>query len=97
MQENGGSLSLEVAPTDGAVRINVQDTGPGIPDEVTDSLFDPFVTHGKEHGTGLGLAISRQIVEAHGGTIRLDSSTDEGARFVIDLPVAEPEVGTEAG
>ena len=64
----------------------VRDTGPGIPDEIAESLFDPFVTHGKERGTGLGLAICKQIVAAHGGRIELDRNVGEGAAFTIELP-----------
>jgi two-component system sensor histidine kinase FlrB len=73
------------------VRFVLADTGPGIPDDIADRLFEPFVTSGKERGTGLGLAIAREIVEAHGGDIRAESRPGEGAKFVIDLPVADAE------
>jgi len=86
MRGEGGSLSVQAARSGGAITIAVRDTGPGIPGEIADSLFDPFVTHGKERGTGLGLAICRQIVEAHGGRIELDRNVEEGAAFIIELP-----------
>jgi len=72
-----------------AVRIDVIDTGPGIPKEIRSSLFDPFVTT-KSRGTGLGLAISQQIVEEHQGSITCDF-LDKGTRFSIHLPQLEPK------
>lgn len=63
----------------------IHDNGPGIPPELQSRLFEPFATFGKAHGTGLGLAIVRQIVEAHGGRIRVDSSS-RGTSFVIEIP-----------
>jgi signal transduction histidine kinase len=97
MTADGGTLSVEAGRSDGTVTISVQDTGPGIPDEVADALFDPFVTHGKEHGTGLGLAICQQIVAAHGGTLTLDRRAESGSRFVIALPASQSEETSAAG
>ena len=88
MRGEGGALSVQAGRSGGIITIAVRDTGPGIPDEIADSLFDPFVTHGKECGTGLGLAICRQIVAAHGGRIELDRNVGEGAALIIGLPVA---------
>ncbi|MFN2227717.1 MAG: ATP-binding protein, partial [Anaerolineae bacterium] len=62
------------------------DTGPGIPDEIRDTMFEPFVTYGKPTGTGLGLAIARKAVEDHGGTIAVESSSGRGATFTIRVP-----------
>ena len=64
----------------------VKDNGPGIPGEIKDKLFVPFTTYGKSGGTGLGLAIARQFVEAHGGSISVDSSS-AGTEFKIILPL----------
>jgi len=70
------------------VRIEVQDDGPGIRDDIRDRLFEPFVTtKDVGTGTGLGLAVCRGLVEAAGGTIHVEHP-DVGARFVIDLPVS---------
>jgi signal transduction histidine kinase len=69
----------------------MEDTGPGIPDEIRDRLFEPFVTAGKQDGLGLGLALSRQAVLDHGGDIWTEPAS--GARFVIRLPLnASPSV-----
>ncbi|NNE44935.1 MAG: ATP-binding protein, partial [Gemmatimonadetes bacterium] len=72
------------------VVLEVLDHGPGIPAELRDRLFDPFVTAGKENGSGLGLAISRKIVEAHGAEISADNAPGAGARFVIRIPDTSP-------
>lgn len=85
----GGRVTVRAEGIDQAVRITVEDDGPGVSEEVSDQLFEPFVTT-KEvgKGTGLGLAVCRGLIEAAGGSIRLDSSYADGARFVVDLPAA---------
>lgn len=65
--------------------IQIRDNGPGIPEILSKTLFDPFVTQGKSGGTGLGLAIVKQFVVAHGGTIKVEN--DHGAVFSIRLPI----------
>jgi signal transduction histidine kinase len=67
----------------------VADEGPGVPAEIRDRLFDPFVTRGKKGGTGLGLAVARRFVEEHAGTIEL-LPEGPGARFRIALPLRPP-------
>ncbi|MGO9592361.1 MAG: PAS domain S-box protein [Steroidobacteraceae bacterium] len=76
----------------GDILITVTDTGPGVPDELLQRLFMPFVTS-KIDGTGLGLAISRTIVEAHGGRLDHKANTPSGATFIVKLPA---EQGPEA-
>jgi len=84
----GSSVSIRWQERDQDFVLIVRDTGPGIPPRILDTLFEPFVTHGKETGTGLGLAITKQIVEDHGGTIEAESIEGEGTTFVIRLPNA---------
>jgi signal transduction histidine kinase len=67
------------------VWIRVRDNGPGIPPEIQERVFRPFVTS-KESGTGLGLPLARKVVEAHDGTIELTSVPGEGVEFVVTLP-----------
>jgi len=81
---SGGPLRVGVRPNDGKVRLEVTDGGPGVPPDLRDRIFDPFVTT-KQDGVGLGLALTRRIVEDHGGSIGLDSS-GPGATFWIELP-----------
>jgi signal transduction histidine kinase len=85
----GGRVSVAGSRQSDHIRINVIDNGPGLPSEVRDRLFEPFVSDGKSGGTGLGLAIARSIVEAHGGTINLELDVTEGVDFSIQLPIKE--------
>jgi signal transduction histidine kinase len=66
------------------LRFQVADTGPGVPEPLRETLFEPFVT-GRADGTGLGLAIVREIARAHDGEARLIPSA-EGALFEVELP-----------
>jgi two-component system nitrogen regulation sensor histidine kinase GlnL len=72
------------------LRIDVEDDGPGIPDDARPKLFSPFFTT-KSKGTGLGLAISHRIVTYHGGTIRFESEPGRTV-FRVILPVADEDV-----
>ena len=65
--------------------LHVIDTGPGVPDEAADRIFQPYYST-KRGGTGLGLPTSRRIVEEHGGTLTVDSAAGRGSDFVIALP-----------
>ncbi len=88
--QGGGLVRVQVSSAPEVVRIVVEDEGPGIDPEIADRLFDPFFTT-KGHGTGLGLSVTRQIVVAHGGTIRHEARAEGGSRFVLSLPVARPD------
>jgi PAS domain S-box-containing protein len=78
------------------VRIEVADTGPGIPTELRDRIFEPFfTTKPPGEGTGLGLPLCLSTVEEHGGTLTLESEPGHGATFVIELPV-EPRAAPAA-
>lgn len=72
--------------SDKEVLIEVRDDGPGIPRNLRETLFDPFVSANKSSGTGLGLAIVKKIVEEHGGSVTVESESGCGARFLITLP-----------
>ena len=88
----GGVVEIEVV-RDKTVRVSVSDKGIGIPAELQPRIFDPFYrtdearAHAKE-GTGLGLAISKWIAEAHHGRIEVQSSSGQGARFTVVLPLS---------
>ncbi|UCF18865.1 MAG: HAMP domain-containing protein [Gemmatimonadota bacterium] len=85
------------SPGSRLVRIAVRDTGPGIPPEIMDRVFDPFFsTKETGEGTGLGLAVSARLIEGMGGTIRVDNHEDGGACFSVLLPTAGVLEGVEA-
>ncbi len=77
--------------------ITVEDNGPGIPEKIRETFWEPFVTGGKARGTGLGTAICRALVEAHAGQIDFDTSEDRGTIFHIMLPVRRPKCGIVTG
>ena len=83
-------LSIETSAPDGAsmAEIVVADTGPGLTDDMRERLFLPWFST-RQRGTGLGLSIVAKIVQDHGGSIRAESNAPAGARFIIELPVAE--------
>ncbi len=82
-------------PPDRRAKIEVEDTGPGIPPSESDRIFNPFYTT-KEGGTGMGLALAHKIVEDHGGTINFQSGRAGGTVFTVVLPLL-PDISTDAG
>jgi signal transduction histidine kinase len=84
---NGGDLTLDVREEEGSVVFRVSDTGVGIPEPILPTIFEPFVTFGKDGGTGLGLAIVKSVVETHGGRILVESAVGKGTTFTIWLPL----------
>jgi signal transduction histidine kinase len=94
---SGGKVTLSAALTGNEVEVRVADTGPGIPTEVRERIFERFFQvdkarqGGSGRGVGLGLAIARELVLAQGGTIQVFSTPGEGSSFVVKIPVAKPE------
>lgn len=84
----GGKIIISTKRADKKVEIYFKDNGLGISDGFKDKIFEPFMTLGKKEGTGLGLSITKKIVEAHEGTISVQSALGEGATFLITLPIA---------
>jgi two-component system C4-dicarboxylate transport sensor histidine kinase DctB len=86
----GGTLSIVATSHPDGLRVEIADTGPGIPAAVVNRLFEPWVTTKPVgHGSGLGLAIVRDVVRAQGGSVSA-SNQAVGALFVIKLPAADP-------
>jgi signal transduction histidine kinase len=81
----GGSIHISAFSFDGTVVTKVRDSGPGVPAEIRDHVFEPFVTAGKSNGWGLGLASARQVILEHGGDMWLESRAG-GACFAFSLP-----------
>ena len=84
---DAGSIRLDARFTDNIIRIIIQDSGCGIPEEYLSDIFTPFVTH-KTGGTGLGLAIAKRTIESHNGNISVSSQVGAGTAFTITLPVS---------
>ena len=85
MKDSGGELTITSQPGEGAeLLISVNDTGPGLPTENPEQIFESFVTT-KPHGTGMGLAITRSIVESHGGRLWATANAGPGATFRFTL------------
>jgi two-component system, NtrC family, sensor histidine kinase KinB len=86
----GGAISVSLSGTASRARLRVSDTGPGIPSQVREHLFERFAqwtVNGSEPGSaGLGLAIAKEIVDAHGGRIFVDSELGQGTCFTVELP-----------
>ncbi|KAF0107031.1 MAG: two-component sensor histidine kinase [Anaerolineaceae bacterium] len=96
----GGSITLRAAADGSTVRVEVADTGAGIPADALAHIFDRFYQAdpsrpgGRKHGAGLGLAIAREIAAAHGGTISVRSEPGAGSTFTVSLPLTTPEAST---
>ncbi len=88
--DEDGVLTLETRRENGAFHICVGDSGCGIPEELRQKLFMPFVTT-KEEGNGLGLSTVMKIVSGHNGTIEFESECGEGTIFTITLPAITTE------
>jgi signal transduction histidine kinase len=82
----GGVLTVSTTSEPGSAQITVTDTGMGMDQETRDSIFTPFFTK-KARGIGLGLAVTKRVVEAHGGTIAVQSTPAAGTSFTLTLPV----------
>ena len=99
---DSGFVNITAAETDGEVILSVRDTGVGIPPSDLDRIFERFYRVDKARsrqlgGTGLGLSIVRDIVDAHGGRITVDSQVGAGSTFTIALPKALPESDSQSG
>ena len=80
--KNGGKITLKLSESNDQVKILVEDSGPGIPNDVLPKIFEPLITT-KQSGTGLGLASVKSIIEQHGGTISVKNNP---TTFTIVLP-----------
>ena len=83
-----GKLKVRLKNFEGGIRINIKDTGVGIPIEDWEKIFDPYYTT-KKSGTGLGLAIARKIIDDHDGSISVKSKPNQGTVFSIILPLKD--------
>lgn len=87
---DGSSVTLRAARTADGHRIVVEDHGPGIPADQVPRIFDLYFTT-KAEGTGVGLAVTHQVIEAHGGSLEVDTELGRGTRMIINLPPGNGE------
>ncbi|MBU0928922.1 MAG: PAS domain-containing protein [Spirochaetes bacterium] len=87
---DGGELRLSTAATGDELKIAVEDSGAGIPEDKLGKIFEPYFTT-KENGTGLGLTLTYKIIKEHGGDISVTSKPGQGSSFVITLPIPQRE------
>jgi signal transduction histidine kinase len=93
MKDTGGVLTVKSqSREDGQIEISVNDTGPGLPMDKADQIFDAFFTT-KPQGSGMGLAISKSIVESQGGRLWANGDCGLGATFHFTLPAGSAETG----
>lgn len=87
--KEGGSITIDARKEGDAFAIRIQDNGPGIPEGIRATLFDPFVSYGKPNGTGLGLAIVSKIVQDHSGSVSMEKTSDSGTTALVRLPLSQ--------
>jgi signal transduction histidine kinase len=83
-----GRILVSVKEKGSGIELRVKDNGTGIPEQIRNNFFKPFVTYGKAKGTGLGASIVKSVVEAHKGTIAVETGS-EGTTFIINMPKAQ--------
>ena len=89
---DGKHVTLRVVHTEQKVLFSVEDTGPGIPEDIIDKMFEPFTkVNDLSEGLGLGLPLSKRHARSLGGDLTLDTSYHEGCRFVLELPINRSE------
>ncbi|MHB8874927.1 MAG: GAF domain-containing sensor histidine kinase [Myxococcaceae bacterium] len=86
----GGRFTVGVDREEDELVLRFADNGPGVPPEITDRLFQSFVTARKKNGTGLGLAIVKKIAEEHGGNVTFKSRPGKGTTFEVRIPAGTP-------
>ncbi len=98
MDEKGGDLQVEISPARSGgrngIQVRLQDSGPGIPEELREQIFNPFFTT-KKTGVGLGLSIVSKIMDEHHGSIRVEASPGQGTGFVLYFPAVDSLVENE--
>lgn len=87
VSRSSGWVEIEISQLPGGAEIRVSDNGRGIPESIQKTLFEPFVSCGKENGTGLGLTVVQKIIQDHGGDVAVERTSDQGTVFKVSLPL----------
>ncbi|MGH9402412.1 MAG: sensor histidine kinase [Terriglobia bacterium] len=95
-----GLIEVRIRKSPEGLEVRIADNGPGIPEPILETVFQPFVSHGKENGTGLGLAIVQKMVQDHGGSICVERTGHAGTTFKLTFPSGpsgpRPEIAAQA-
>jgi signal transduction histidine kinase len=94
-QRLDGTITIIAKNTGKILEVRITDDGPGIPEPVRATLFDPFVSYGKPNGTGLGLAIVSKIVQDHSGSVCIEETSERGTTMLVRLPSSQEHVTPE--
>ena len=89
-----GAIKIRTWDQKNSVLVSIEDQGQGIPEDIIDRIFEPFLTT-KTKGSGLGLAISHKILEGHGATIQVESLPNKGTVFTIEFECSDNPLGNE--
>jgi signal transduction histidine kinase len=84
---DSGKIEIGLRRIGDSLEIRIEDNGPGIAEPVLDSLFEPFVSYGKENGTGMGLTVVQKILQDHGGDVVVERTSPSGSTFRVTLPL----------
>ncbi len=87
VSQSDGRVDVEINQLANKVEILVSDNGRGVPHSIQKTLFEPFVSCGKENGTGLGLTVVQKIIQDHGGDVGVERTSDQGTVFKVSLPL----------
>ena len=90
----GGRIQIATRVSEQGMEIEVADNGPGIPEQIRENLFQPFVSHGKEKGIGLGLTVVQKIMQDHGGTVSVEKTGPAGTVFRLKFPPTVEQPGS---
>lgn len=88
LNPHGASVEISISETEDWIRLYINDNGPGVPDSIRVTLFQPFVSEGKQGGAGLGLTLANKIAEEHGGSVALEESRPGQTVFSLSLAKA---------
>jgi signal transduction histidine kinase len=97
LPRDGGMIRVAIRSLGDTIEIRVSDTGPGIPDSIRNSIFQPFVSFGKQKGSGLGLTIVQKTCQDHGGEVSVENANPGQTTFKIVLPTRATMVDESIG
>lgn len=90
---DGGHFTINSTKDGTRLKIEMIDTGTGMPEDVKNKIFEPFMTYGKKHGTGLGMAIVKKILDDHNAQIHIDSEIGKGTKMTLYIPISHQMEG----